>query len=53
MLVLPGSAKYTQNGQSVTFAEKGTAYVMPRYDYTIAPNYTYTLYAEPETVTIQ
>ena len=53
MLVLPGSAKYTQNGQSVTFAEKGTAYVMPRYDYTIAPNYTYTLYAEPVTVTIQ
>jgi len=53
MLVLPGSAKYTQNGQSVTFVEKGTAYVMPRYDYTIAPNYTYTLYAEPLTVTIQ
>jgi len=53
MLVLPGSAKYTQNGQNVTFSEKGTAYVMPRYDYTIAPNYTYTLYAEPLTVTIQ
>lgn len=53
MLVLPNSSKYTQNGQSVTFTEKGKAYVMPSYSYTIAPNYTYTIYAEPVTVTIQ
>ena len=53
MLVLPNSSKYTQNGQGVTFTEKGTAYVMPSYHYSIAPNYTYTIYAEPVTVTVQ
>ncbi|MER8211186.1 glycerophosphodiester phosphodiesterase family protein [Acinetobacter baumannii] len=53
MLVLPNSAKYTQNGQGLTFTEKGTAYVMPSYQYTMAPNYTYTIYAKPVTVTIQ
>ena len=53
MLVLPNSAKYSQNGQSLTFTEKGTAYVMPSYQYTMAPNYTYTIYAKPVTVTIQ
>lgn len=53
MLVLPNSAKYSQNGQAVTFSEKGTAYVMPRYQYQIAPNYIYTLYAEPVSVTVQ
>lgn len=53
MLVLPGSAKYTKNGQAVSFGEKGTAYVMPSYQYTIAPNYSYTLYGQPVTVTIQ
>ena len=53
MLVLPQSAKYTQAGQAVTFSEKGTAYVMPRYNYTMAPNYSYTLYAAPVKVTIQ
>lgn len=53
MLVLPNSTKYSQNGQAVTFSEKGTAYVMPRYQYQIAPNYSYTIYAEPVTVTIQ
>jgi hypothetical protein len=53
MLVLPSSAKYTQNGQAVTFSEKGNAYVMPRYQYQIAPNYSYTLYAEPISVTVQ
>lgn len=53
MMVLPQSAKYTQNGQAVTFTEKGTAYVMPKFNYTIAPNHTYTLYAPPVKVTIQ
>lgn len=53
MLVLPGSAKYSLNGQSVSFSERGTAYVMPSYQYTIAPNFTYTIYAKPVTVTIQ
>ena len=53
MLVLPNSSKYTQNGQGLTFTEKGTAYVMPSYHYSIAPNYTYTIYAEPVTVTVQ
>lgn len=53
MLVLPSSAKYNQSGQAVTFTEKGTAYVMPSYQHQIAPNYSYTLYAEPVTVTVQ
>ncbi|MGE8538593.1 MAG: glycerophosphodiester phosphodiesterase family protein [Acinetobacter sp.] len=53
MLVLPNSTKYNQTGQGLTFTQKGTAYVMPSYTYTIAPNYNYTIYAEPVTVTVQ
>lgn len=53
MIVLPGSAKYSKNGQSITFSEQGKAYVMPSYQYTIVPNYSYTLYGKPVTVTIQ
>ncbi|WOE32692.1 MULTISPECIES: glycerophosphodiester phosphodiesterase family protein [unclassified Acinetobacter] len=53
MLVLPNSAAHTSSGQTIRFTEKGTAYVLPSYQYNIAPNYSYTIYAQPVTVNIQ
>ena len=53
-VVLSNSPAHQSNADgTVSFSEKGTAYVLPGYQYKIDDNYHYSIFAAPVKVTIQ